>query len=146
MKFGLETTEQRSMIMKAIKGKDTQPEITLRKLLWNRGYRYRKNYKIVFGTPDIVFVRLRIAIFIDSEFFHGYNWEEKKLRLKSNREYWINKIERNMKRDKIVNEYLLSKGWKVLRFWAFEVKKNPLKCLKQIEYEVGEMKSKIFYR
>ncbi|KOS08373.1 hypothetical protein AM493_15025 [Flavobacterium akiainvivens] len=131
--------------MRAIKSKDTSVEVLLRKALWKRGYRYRKNDKTIIGTPDIVFKKYRIAIFIDSEFFHGYNWEIKKTKLHGNRDYWIAKIERNMARDKKVNESLLSKGWVVLRFWGFDVKKNLQGCLKIIETQVDEMKKKIFY-
>lgn len=146
MAIKLETTEERSKIMKAIKGKDTQPEIMLRKLLWKRGYRYRKNDRSVRGAPDIVFKGLKLAIFIDSEFFHGYNWEAKKGKLKSNKEYWIEKIERNMERDKNVNEYLSSKGWKVLRFWSFEIKSRLFQCCKIVENEIDGIKKKIHYK
>ena len=87
------TPEQRSRIMSHIKGKDTKIEIILRKALWKRGYRYRKNYKVLPGSPDIAIIKYKIAIFCDSEFFHGYNWEIKKQRLGNNIDYWIKKIE-----------------------------------------------------
>lgn len=90
------TPEQRSRTMSHIKGKDTSIEVILRKALWHKGIRYRKNYKKLPGTPDIAITKYRIAIFCDSEFFHGYNWEVKKQKLGHNREYWIKKIERNM--------------------------------------------------
>ena len=120
--------ETRSKIMRAIKSKDTKEEILLSKALWKRGYRYRKNNKSVFGVPDLTFKKNKIAIFIDGEFFHGYNWQEKKQKIQSNREYWIPKIERNIERDKKVNEYLLKRGWKVIRFWSNFVKKNLEDC------------------
>ena len=85
--------------MSHIKGKDTSIEVLLRKALWHKGIRYRKNYKKLPGTPDIAITKHRIAIFCDSEFFHGYNWEIKKQKLGHNREYWIKKIERNMARE-----------------------------------------------
>ena len=131
--------------MRAIKSKDTSVEILLRKTLWHKGYRYRKNDKSVFGSPDLVFKKYRIAVFIDSEFFHGYNWEIKKTKLQGNRDYWIPKIERNMARDKKVNEFLSSKGWIVLRFWSAEVKNNLRNCVKIVEGQIDEMRKKIFY-
>jgi DNA mismatch endonuclease (patch repair protein) len=137
--------EQRSKIMRAIKSKNTSSEVALAKSLWHKGYRYRKNDKRFFGTPDLVFKKYKIAIFIDSEFFHGYNWEEKKLKLKDNREYWISKIERNMLRDKKVNEYLLSKGWKVIRFWSLEIKNDLRSCVRKIEKEIVDSHNKIFF-
>lgn len=142
----LQTTPERSKIMKAIKGKDTKPEIALRKILWKKGYRYRKNDKSIKGCPDIVFKGLRLAVFVDSEFFHGFNWEQKKLKIKSNKEYWIKKIERNIERDDEVNQFLTSKGWRVLRFWSFEIKSNLLHCCKIVENEIGEIKSIIHYK
>lgn len=131
--------------MSAIKSTDTRVELKLRKALWHKGYRYRKNDKTVYGTPDIVFKKYRIAVFVDSEFFHGYNWEEKKNKLKNNKEYWVNKIERNIKRDNKVNAYLVSKGWKVVRYWDKEVNRNLYKCVKEIENEIEEMRRKLFY-
>ena len=138
--------EQRSKIMRAIKSKNTSVEILLAKALWHRGHRYRKNDKTIFGSPDIVFRKYRIVIFIDSEFFHGYNWHEKKQKLKDNREYWIAKIERNMNRDEKVNDFLLSKGWTVIRFWGLEVKKNLWKCVNMIEIKMEEYKKKVYYK
>ena len=118
------TPEQRRKNMQAIKGKVTKIEVMLRQKLWKKGYRYRKNYKNLPGKPDIVFLKIKIAIFCDSEFWHGYNWEDKKKRLGTNKEFWIKKIETNMERDKRVNEKLISDGWIVLRFWEREIKKT----------------------
>lgn len=137
--------EKRSKIMRAIKSKNTSVEVLLAKKLWHRGYRYRKNDKTIFGTPDLVFKKYKIAIFVDGEFFHGYNWETKKQKLQDNRDYWISKIERNMTRDEKVNEYLTSTGWKVLRFWGMDIKKNLHTCVKVIENEIEEAKNKIYY-
>ncbi|MBF4506576.1 very short patch repair endonuclease [Flavobacterium sp. JLP] len=125
------TPEQRSKNMRAIKSKDTKEEITLAKALWNIGLRYRKNNKKVFGCPDLTFTPLKIAIFVDGEFFHGKDWETKK-KPKTNSEYWIKKIERNMQRDIEVNAYLESQNWKVLRFWSNDVKKNLGSCIMEI--------------
>jgi DNA mismatch endonuclease (patch repair protein) len=133
--------EIRSKIMKAIKSKDTKEEILLAKALWQKGYRYRKNNKSVFGTPDLTFKKYKIAIFVDGEFFHGYNWEDKKEKIKSNREYWIPKIERNMQRDKDVNQYLIKNGWRVIRFWSSFVKKNLSYCIQIIDNEIESAKA-----
>ena len=124
--------------MQAIKGKDTKEEILLAKTLWHRGHRYRKNNKSVFGTPDLTFKKHKIAIFVDGEFFHGYNWEERKDKIHSNREYWIPKIERNIKRDAEVNQYLLAHGWRVIRFWSTFIKKNLQECIQIIEQEIND--------
>ena len=112
------TKEQRTKNMKAIKGKDTKIEILLRKALWKKGYRYRKNYNKLIGKPDIVLLKYKIVIFCDSEFWHGKDWEVKKHNIKTNSEFWINKIEGNIKRDQVVNQKLQDEGWTVLRFWG----------------------------
>lgn len=137
--------ELRSRIMRAIKSENTKVEVLLRKALWRRGYRYRKNDKAIYGTPDISFRKYRIAVFVDGEFFHGYNWEEKKLKLKDNREYWIAKIERNMDRDIRVNDFLKMKGWRVIRFWDRDIKKNLWNCVKAVEKEIEEVKGLLNY-
>lgn len=135
------TPEKRREVMQAIRGKDTTIEMMLRKKLWEKGYRYRKNYNKLAGKPDIVFPKYKIAIFCDSTFWHGYNWEEKKKRLDTNKEYWIKKIERNMERDKRVNEELTSQGWIVLRFWETDIKKNLDECVAKIEKAIQQRKS-----
>lgn len=122
------TPEQISYNMSRVKNKDSAIEVALRKELWSRGLRYRKNVKTVFGKPDIVFVGKKVAVFCDSEFWHGYNWEVKQDEIKSHRDFWIPKIERNMKRDKEVNAALEAEGWKVLRFWGDEIKKDVKAC------------------
>lgn len=137
--FGMDkfSKEIRSKIMRAIKSTDTKEEILLAKALWHNGFRYRKNDKSVYGKPDLTFKKYKIAIFVDGEFFHGYNWEERKEKIKSNREYWIPKIERNIERDKKVNSYLIENGWRVIRFWSFFVKKNLQDCIHIIKNEIG---------
>ena len=127
------TPEQRHKNMQAVKNKNTKIEFLLRKELWSRGLRYQKNSKKVFGKPDIVFIGKKVAIFCDSEFFHGYDWENKQKEIKSNRDFWIPKIERNMQRDKEVNETLEKSGWTVLRFWGNDIKKNLQTCADEIE-------------
>ena len=130
------TPEQRRKNMQAIKNKDNRIELLLRKELWKRGLRYQKNRTDIFGKPDIVFKGKKIAIFCDSEFWHGYNWEERKKDFKSHQEFWIPKIERNMKRDIEVTNKLESEGWTVLRFWGNEIKKETEKCANIIEKAV----------
>ncbi|WP_126652979.1 very short patch repair endonuclease [Chryseobacterium aureum] len=135
------TPEQRRKNMQAIKSTETKEEVLLAKALWRLGYRYRKNSKKIFGKPDISFSKYKIAIFVDGEFFHGKDWENQKNRIKTNRDYWIPKIERNIQRDKKVTEYLLSNNWKVIRFWSKEVKKNLSSCLELIQQEISAIKN-----
>ena len=130
------TPEQRRKNMQAVKNKDSQIELLLRKELWSRGLRYRKNVNRIYGKPDIVFIGKKIAVFCDSEFWHGYNWEERKKDFKSNQEFWIPKIERNMERDAEVTAKLTSEGWMVIRFWGNEIKKNTAQCADIIEKAV----------
>ena len=130
------TPFERSKNMSAIRSTNTKDEIRLAKALWNLGYRYRKNNRTVFGTPDLTFKKLKIAIFIDSEFFHGKDWEIQKDRVKTNTEFWQKKIERNMQRDIEVNTYLESQNWKVLRFWSAEIEKNLEDCVTKIQSEI----------
>lgn len=127
------TPEQISKNMRAVKYKDSAIEKILRIELWHRGMRYRKNVKEIFGKPDIVFKKKKIAVFCDSEFWHGYDWENKNKEIKSRREFWIPKIERNIQRDKEVTKTLEEQGWVVLRFWGKEIKKETEKCVSEIE-------------
>lgn len=134
--------EKRSEIMKKVKQKDTSIELQLRKTLWNAGYHYRKNYKDLPGKPDIVLTKYRIAIFCDSEFFHGKDWEILKPQLLrgSRPEYWINKIDRTRARDDEINKKLLFMGWTVIRFWGNDIMKRPDECLKVIEETIFDQK------
>ncbi|BFP41022.1 very short patch repair endonuclease [Flavobacteriaceae bacterium GF1] len=129
---GFYTTPERSKIMSKIRGKNTKPELALRKALWAAGYRYRIDYKKLIGKPDIVLKKYRTAIFVDGEFWHGYDWEQRKEKIKSNREFWIPKIERNIQRDAEVNEALQDLGYTVFRFWQKEVDKNLDECLDRV--------------
>jgi DNA mismatch endonuclease (patch repair protein) len=135
---GFVTTPQRSQLMKRIRSKDTKPEQFLRKLIWTTGLRYRKNVKKLPGRPDIVFTKYNLAVFIDGDFWHGYNWDEKKQRIKTNREFWIAKIERNMQRDIENNESLSKLGFKVLRLWEHQIKQDPYSCVIEI---INKLKS-----
>lgn len=134
------TAEQISFNMKQVKNKDSKIEIMLRRELWSRGIRYRKNVKTITGKPDIAFIGKKIAVFIDGEFWHGYNWEVRKNDFKTNREFWIPKIERNMERDKEVTKALQESGWKVIRFWGNEIKKNVIQCADIIQKELERRK------
>ncbi len=128
--------EQRHKNMKAIRNKDSEIEILLRKELWNRGLRYRKNVKNIFGHPDIVFIGKKTAIFCDSEFWHGYDWNNQKNTIKSHKDFWIPKIERNIQRDIEVNTELKKAGWKVIRFWGKDIIKRCTECADIIEAEL----------
>ena len=130
------TKEQISYNMQQVKNKDSKIEVLLRKELWSRGIRYRKNVNRIYGKPDIVFIGKKVAVFCDSEFWHGYNWEERKKDFKSHQEFWIPKIERNMERDAEVTTKLESEGWTVIRFWGNEIKKNTAQCADIIEKAV----------
>lgn len=134
--------EQRRKNMQHIKSKNTGIEVALRKALWAKGYRYRKNYKRLPGKPDVVLTKYRIAIFCDSEFFHGKDWEVLKPRLQNsaNSEYWIKKIARNRERDDEVNKQLLFEGWTVIRFWGKDILKKTDECVKVIEEAIFEAK------
>ena len=134
--------EQRSRNMKSIRSKDTKIEILLRKALWEKGYRYRKNYDRLPGHPDIVITKYKIAIFCDGEFFHGKDWEVLKVKLKdsNNSEFWINKISRNIERDEEINKQLSFLGWKVIRFWGKDIKTNINGCIQVIEETIFEIR------
>lgn len=121
--------------MQRIKAKDTSIEVKLRKSLWSKGYHYRKNYDGLPGKPDIVLTKYKIAIFCDSEFFHGKDWEVLKPRLEksNNSQYWIGKISRNRERDDEINKRLLFEGWTVIRFWGKEIQRNVDECVKVVE-------------
>lgn len=136
------TPEQRRKNMQHIKSKDTKIEVLLRKALWNKGYRYRKNLMQLPGKPDIVLTKYRIAIFCDGEFFHGKDWEVLRPRLEksNNSEFWISKISRNRERDDEVNKQLLFQGWTVIRFWGDDIKKNINECINVVEETIFEIR------
>lgn len=129
---GFYTTKKRSKMMGKICGKNTKPELLFRKALWKKGIRYRVDSKKLPGKPDISIIKYKLAIFIDGEFWHGYNWTERKETLKSNKGFWVPKIERNMQRDREVNHQLEEMGFTVFRFWTNEIKHNLDKCINDI--------------
>lgn len=118
--------------MSKVRLKNGKAETILAKMIWHKGYRYRRNYKKLPGSPDIAILRFRIAVFVDGEFWHGENWEERKAKLKHNREYWIEKIEENIARDKRVDAQLKELGWIPIHFWEKQVLKNTDECLNAI--------------
>ncbi|MCM1399350.1 MAG: very short patch repair endonuclease [Clostridium sp.] len=128
--------------MKSIKSKDTKIEVILRKALWKKGLRYRKNYKLLPGSPDIAITKYKIAIFCDGEFFHGKDWEVLKPRLErgKNSDFWISKISRNRERDDEINKKLLFMGWTVIRFWGNDIKNNTDECIRVIEETIFDIK------
>jgi len=115
-----------------IRGKNTKPELAFRKALWASGYRYRIDSRKLIGRPDIVLNKYKTIVFIDGEFWHGFNWKERKAKLRTNREFWIAKIERNQQRDREVNAELKRLGYTVFRFWDKEIKKDLEGCLDKV--------------
>lgn len=127
------TPAQRARNMKAIKASGTRIEIALGKALWARGIRYRKNDSTVFGRPDFTIKRNKVAIFVDSEFWHGKDWNKAKFRIKTNRKFWWNKIEANIRRDRLVTKTLRDDGWTVIRFWGSQIVESPERCILKVE-------------
>lgn len=136
------TKEQRRKNMQAVKATGSKIEVALAKALFARGHRYRKNDKTVFGKPDLTFKKIKLAIFIDSEFWHGKDWTTRKHEHKSNQDFWHAKIERNMQRDKEVNQTLKQNGWKVLRFWGKEIEKKLDLCVLKTEKTIKAQREK----
>ena len=133
--------EKRRKNMQKIKSKDTSIEVSLRKALWKKGYRYRKCYEAIPGKPDIVLTKYKIAVFCDGEFFHGKGWEVLRPRLEKgqNSSYWVNKISRNRERDSEINKKLLFQGWTVIRFWGDDIKKHTDECVRVIEETIFDL-------
>lgn len=132
------TKEQRRKNMQSIHSKDTKIEVILRNALWHEGIRYRKNYTKIPGKPDIAITKYKIAVFCDSEFFHGKDWDQLKPRLEksNNSDFWIEKISRNRERDVEVDRELRALGWIVLRFWGAEIKKELEQCVNTVKEAV----------
>lgn len=131
-----ETSPEISKRMSHVKTKKNSAEVMLAKSLWHKGYRYRLNYKELPGSPDIALTKYRIAIFIDGEFWHGKDFEQRKTKLKSNKEYWIEKIQENIDRD-LRNDILLKQNdWFVLHFWSKDVTNYCEQCIDEIIYAI----------
>lgn len=129
---GFYTTKKRSKMMGKIRSKNTKPELLFRKALWKKNVRYRIDNKKLPGKPDVSIKKYKLAIFIDGEFWHGYDWDKRKMEIKSNREFWIPKIERNMQRDRQVNQLLSEMGYTVFRFWSNEILKDLDTCINDV--------------
>ncbi|MCL2338133.1 MAG: very short patch repair endonuclease [Firmicutes bacterium] len=132
--------EQRHYTMSRIRSNNTKIETNLRKALWYEGVRYRKNYKQLPGSPDIVITKYRIAVFCDGEFWHGKDWEVKKPKIKSNKEYWIGKIEHNISRDQEIDRRLTGLGWVILHFWGRDIERNLNDCVQAIKEVIFQIK------
>lgn len=119
--------------MQAVRSTGSKIEKSLGRAMWATGLRYRKNDRSVFGKPDFTFRSLKIAVFVDSEFWHGKDWEVRKIKHISNKDFWIAKIERNIDRDRVVNQTLAHQGWEVLRFWGHDIQTRLEECLLTVE-------------
>ncbi|HWZ36102.1 MAG TPA: very short patch repair endonuclease [Mucilaginibacter sp.] len=118
--------------MTRIKSANTKSEIRLRKALFAKGVRFRLHNKFLFGNPDIAIRKYKLAIFIDGEFWHGYNWAKKKDKISANRDYWIPKIEKNIARDILVNKHYENSGWTIFRFWEKDINRDLENCIDKI--------------
>lgn len=126
--------EQRRYNMSRIRAIDTRAEVLLRKALWKKGLRYRKNYTALPGKPDIVLTRQKIAIFVDGDFWHARGHQDNPgEQVATNKEFWQKKLARNVERDKEVNDELIEAGWLVIRFWEKDILKNLENCIAEIE-------------
>ena len=128
-----DTDESTSNRMAHVKLKNGTGEVAIAKALWHDGYRYWLNYKKLPGSPDIAIQKYHIAVFVDGEFWHGFDWENRKPKLKRNRDYWVEKIEENMARDIRVDQELVALGWTPIHFWSKDVKRNLKECVHTIE-------------
>ena len=134
------TKEQRHKNMVAIKSRDTKIEVSLRKALWHRGVRYRKNIKLFNCHPDIVITKYKIAVFCDGDFWHGK--ELNKRNIMHNTDYWNEKIKRNIERDLENTILLRDNGWIVLRFWESDIKYNLNMCVESVLLNISLQKEK----
>lgn len=128
----LKTSPEISKRMSHVKTKRNSAEIIIAKSLWHRGYRYRLNYKTLPGSPDIALTKYRIAIFIDGEFWHGKDFEQRKTKLKNNKDYWIEKIQENIDRDLKNDKLLRQMEWYPIHFWSNDVIKYCNQCVEEV--------------
>lgn len=146
VKYVFEATPEKSKQMSRVKNKNTVPELLLRKALWHSGIRYRLNVSKLPGKPDLVIEKRKLVIFVDGDFWHGYEWEIRKLKMKKNLDYWIPKIEENMKRDIINTEKLNTMGYTVLRIWEHEIKKDVNTCVLRVLAECSTTQGATDYK
>lgn len=128
----LETSPEISKRMSHVKTKKNSAEVMLAKSLWHKGHRYRLNYKELPGSPDIALTKYRIAIFIDGEFWHGKDFEQRKTKLKNNKDYWIEKIQENIDRDLKNDKLLRQMEWYPIHFWSNDVIKYCNQCVEEV--------------
>ena len=133
------TPEQRHKAMKNIRSTDTSIEVRFRKALWREGVRYRKNFKKLPGKPDIAVTKWKIAVFCDGSFWHGRGFEAKRP-IGTHREYWEEKIRKNVERDAANNLKLASMGWTVLRFWDKDICGHLDECVSTVEEAIEKAK------
>ena len=133
------SSQKRSDIMSKISGKNTKPEILVRKFLFSKGFRYRINVKTLPGKPDIVLPKYKTVIFINGCFWHGHNWKKGKLP-SSNIDFWKEKISNNKSRDDKNSDLLVKLGWKVIIIWQCEVSKidNRIKILNKLLEDIKQ--------
>ena len=136
----MKTKDQISYNMSRVHRSGTVIERELGKALWAAGVRYRKQYKKLVGKPDFVVVCAKIAIFCDSSFWHGRNWAETQMTIKSNKSFWIPKIESNISRDHQVNAALTKLGWQVFRFWDEDIHDDAARCASVVVDAIGEFR------
>jgi len=124
------TPEQRSYMMSRVRSTDTTPELIIRSLAHARGLRFRKHCGWLPGRPDLVFVRSRVVVFVDGDYWHGWRFPEWKEKLGS---YWKQKIENNRRRDVRNFRRLRNAGWLVIRLWEHDVERDPRRCIDRVE-------------
>jgi len=137
------TQEERSKLMSRIRSKNTVFEKSGFELLRKAQVNYRRHPKNVYGNPDAANKTKRIAIFFDSDFWHGFNWKKAKHDFISRKKFWIGKIEKNMKRDIEATKELKRNEWTVLRLWEHEIRKNPSRCIVRIKRVYAKMETKM---
>ena len=135
----LKTSPEISKRMSHVKTKKNSAEVMIAKSLWHRGYRYRLNYKALPGSPDIALIKYRIAIFIDGEFWHGKDFEQRKTKLKNNKDYWIEKIQENIDRDLRNDKLLRQMDWYPIHFWSNDVIKYCTHCVEEVICLIDDM-------
>lgn len=130
------TPEKRSWNMSRIKGKDTKIEVEVRKYLFSKGYRFRKNDKRYPGKPDIILPKYHVAIFVHGCFWHRHEGCKDATTPKTRTEFWLEKFDKNVKNDRIKQEKLRELGWKVIVIWECEIKKDLIKTMEWLEQEI----------
>ena len=134
----MRSKEHISNNMRSVKSSGSMIEQKLGQALWKENLRYRKQYSKLPGKPDFVLIRYKTVIFCDSHFWHGYEWDKRKNDHKSNKDFWYNKIQRNIERDKEVNQELIKMGWKVVRFWEHEIKEDVARCVQRVKETINQ--------